>query len=366
MTISTGSAAEREWTRAAAVEQALRPRRGARRPPVKAWLQPALISLVVVAAFIACYVGLQRDPQPHRVPVAVTGPSLPGEIQQALGDAVEVHPAADAATARHALERHDVVAVLGTAAPGHLRLEIAGAAGMSTTSAVRTLVDAYARGAGAHATTADVVPLAEHDARGLVGFYVAFGVSLAGFVLGSNVLGLAGVMRLRHRFFLLIGASAAIGAVGALVVGPVLGAAPAPLVPLVFVLALLAVATAFTTKLLGAVLGPDRATGHHAVAADRRQRHERRGHRSRPAARRGPGGLRPAAARSGREGHRRSQLLQRLALGRPRDHPGCVGHRRRDPAEPASPPDATPSSRRLTDAPGPAPAVAGPGAGPSG
>ncbi|MFG2126130.1 hypothetical protein [Streptomyces sp. NPDC048710] len=256
MTISTGSAAEREWTRAAAVEQALRPRQGARRPPVKAWLQPALISLVVVAAFIACYVGLQRDPQPHRVPVAVTGPSLPGEIQQALGDAVEVHPAADAATARDALERHDVVAVLGTAAPGRLRLEIAGAAGVSTTSAVRTLVDAYARGAGAHATTADVVPLAEHDARGLVGFYVAFGVSLAGFVLGSNVVGLAGVMRLRHRFFLLIGASAAIGAVGAFVVGPVLGAAPAPLVPLVFVLALLAVATAFTTKLLGAVLGP--------------------------------------------------------------------------------------------------------------
>ncbi|MFH8776372.1 hypothetical protein [Streptomyces sp. NPDC017958] len=256
MTISTGSAAEREWTRPATVEQALRPRRGARRAPVKAWLQPALISLVVVAAFIACYVGLQRDPQPHRVPVAVTGPSLPGEIQQALGDAVEVHPAADAATARHALERHDVVAVLGTAAPGHLRLEIAGAAGVSTTSAVRTLVDAYARGVGAHVTTADVVPLAEHDARGLVGFYVAFGVSLAGFVLGSNVLGLAGVMRLRHRFFLLIGASAAIGAVGAFVVGPVLGAAPAPLVPLVFVLALLAVATAFTTKLLGAVLGP--------------------------------------------------------------------------------------------------------------
>jgi hypothetical protein len=223
---------------------------------VKAWLQPALISLVVVAAFIACYVGLQRDPQPHQVPIAVTGSSLPDEIQQALGDAVEVHPAADAGTARRALERHDVVAALGTAAPGHLKLEVAGAAGASTTSAVSALVDAYARGAGAHVTTADVVPLAKNDARGLVGFYLSFGVSLAGFVLGSNVLGLAGVMRLRHRFFLLIGTSVAIGAVGALVVGPVLGAAPAPLVPLILVLALLAVATAFTTKLLGALLGP--------------------------------------------------------------------------------------------------------------
>ncbi|MEV5802326.1 hypothetical protein [Streptomyces collinus] len=256
MTISTGSAAERERTRPAVVEQTLRPGQDARRPPVKAWLQPALVSLVVVAAFIACYVGLQRAPQPHQVPIAVTGSSLPGEIQQVLGDAVEVHPAADAATAHLALERHDVVAALGTAAPGHLKLEIAGAAGASTTSAVSTLVDAYARRTGAHVTTVDVPPLAKHDARGLVGFYLAFGVSLAGFVLGSNVLGLAGVMRLRHRFFLLIGTSAAIGAVGALVVGPVLGAAPAPLVPLIFVLALLAIATAFTTKLLGALLGP--------------------------------------------------------------------------------------------------------------
>jgi hypothetical protein len=256
MTRFTGSAAARERTRHAPAEQTPKPSRSAHRPPVKAWLQPALISLVVVAAFIACYVGLQRNPQPHQVPIAVTGGSLPGEIQQALGDTVEVHPAADAAAARHALERHDVVAALGAASPGHLHLDIAGAAGASTTSAVSHLVDAYARGAGAHVTTADVVPLAKHDARGLAGFYVAFGVSLAGFVLGSNVLGLAGIMRLRHRFFLLIGASVAIGTVGAIVVGPVLGAVPAPVVPLVFVLALLAAATAFTTKLLGVYLGP--------------------------------------------------------------------------------------------------------------
>src|SRR5687767_5079475 len=91
MTISTGPAAELERARPAAAEQTDEPGRTTRRPPVKAWLQPTLISLIVVAAFIACYVGLQRDPQPHQVPVAVTGPSLPGEIQQALGEAVEVH-----------------------------------------------------------------------------------------------------------------------------------------------------------------------------------------------------------------------------------------------------------------------------------
>ncbi|WP_406387431.1 hypothetical protein [Streptomyces sp. NBC_00887] len=209
-----------------------------------------------MAAFIACYVGLQRDPQPHQVPIAVTGPSLPGEVQEALGSAIEVHPAADATTARHALEHHDVVAVLSAETPDHLSLKFAGAAGTSTTSAVSDLVNAYAHGAGMHVAAEDVIPLAKHDARGLAGFYVAFGVSLAGFVLGSNVLGLAGVMRLRHRLLLLTGASVAIGIVGAILVGPVLGAAPAPLIPLMLILALLAASAAFTTTLLGTLLGP--------------------------------------------------------------------------------------------------------------
>ncbi|MFD7441704.1 hypothetical protein [Streptomyces sp. NPDC059909] len=256
MTTPTGSISVREQSPSAAAEPSSRLSQGDRRPPVRAWLQPTLIALIVVAAFIGCYVGLQRDPQPHQVPIAVTGPDLPGEIHQALGDAVEVQPAADAETARHALERHDVVAALSTDSTGRLHLQIAGAAGTSTTSAVNNLVSAYAHGAGKHVTTEDVVPLARFDARGLAGFYMAFGVTLAGFVLGSNALGLAGVLHLRHRFRLLAGASVAIGTVAAIIAGPVLEAVPAPLAPLILTLTLLAAAAAFTTKLLGTYIGP--------------------------------------------------------------------------------------------------------------
>ncbi|WP_189189548.1 hypothetical protein [Streptomyces albiflavescens] len=212
--------------------------------------------MIVVAAFIGCYVGLQRDPQPHQIPLAVSGPNLPSQIGQALGGTVDVQPAAGAEDARAALERHDVVAALSADGPGRLHLEIAGAVGTSTTSAVKNLVGAYATGAGEHVTTEDVVPLAHFDARGLAGFYMAFGVTLAGFVLGSNALGLTGLLRLRHRFWLLAGASAAIGTVAAIIAGPVLGAVPAPVVPLVCTLTLLAAAAAFTTKLLGTYLGP--------------------------------------------------------------------------------------------------------------
>lgn len=257
MTDPTGSAAlERERALPTASKTPSGSASGTRTPPVKAWLQPTVIALIVVAAFLASYIGLQRDPQPHQVPVAVTGPDLAGEIRQGLGDAVDVHPAADAAAARNALERHEVVAALIPTGTDQIRLEVAGAVGTSTTSAVQGLVDAYAQGAGMQVTTKDVVPLTHYDARGLAGFYMAFGVTLAGFVLGSNVLGLAGLMRLRQRFWLMVGASTAIGAVASAIAGPVLGAVPAPSAPLVLTLALLAAAAAFTTKLLGTYLGP--------------------------------------------------------------------------------------------------------------
>ncbi|MER5908363.1 hypothetical protein ABT150_51730 [Streptomyces mirabilis] len=251
-----GAASEREQIRSTVAEPSRPPYSVRPRPPVRVWLQPAVISLVVVAAFISCYVGLQRDPQPHRVPIAVAAPVPPGAIHEALGNTVEVHPAADADAARKAVEGHDAVAALSADGPDGLRLEIAGADGTSTTSAVKTLVGAYAHGAGKHVTTEDVVPLAHFDTRGLAGFYMAFGVTLAGFVLGSNALGLAGLLHLRHRFWLLTGASVAIGTLAAIIAGPTLGAVPAPVAPLVLTLTLLAAAAAFTTKLLGTYLGP--------------------------------------------------------------------------------------------------------------
>ncbi|MFI1458567.1 hypothetical protein [Streptomyces roseus] len=227
-----------------------------RRPPVRAWLQPAVIALVLAVAFIGCYIGLQCDPRPHHVPIAVSGKQLADRMRGALGDGVEVHPAADAASARRALERHEVSAALAEGPGGRLDLEVAGAYGPSTTSAVKSLVGAYAEGAGRQVTTRDVVPLTRYDARGLAGFYLAFGVTLAGFVLAQNTLGLAGLLRLRHRFWLLAAVSAAVGSVAAVLAGPVLGAVPAPVVPLAFTLTLLAAAAAFATKLLGTYLGP--------------------------------------------------------------------------------------------------------------
>lgn len=226
-----------------------------KRPPVRAWLQPALIGLVVVSAFISCYVGLQRDPKPHRLPVAVVGNELSGQLQRALGESIDVHPAPNAATADHDLEHRDVVAVLTAQGSSGLSLHVAGANGLSTTSAVENLVSAYAHGAGRTVRLSDAVPLAHYDSRGMAGFYVAFGVTLSGFVLAQSALGLAKLLHLRHRFALMAGFAVAAGTVAAVLAGPVLRAVPAPFLPLALALTLLAGAAAFATKLLGTYFG---------------------------------------------------------------------------------------------------------------
>ncbi|MFF3991188.1 hypothetical protein [Streptomyces sp. NPDC001601] len=228
-----------------------------RRRPVRVWLQPFLIGLVIVSAFVSCYIGLMRDPQPHRIPVAVTAPALADKVQQAMGDSLDVRAAHSTAEARDALRHRDVVAVLGSGPHGKgLELDVASANGLSTTTAVTKLATAYAHGAGRHLGVSDLVPLARYDARGLAGFYVSFGVTLSGFALAQNVVGLSGLLQLRHRFALMAAFAAASGLVAAAIAGPVLGAVPAPYLPLAFVLALLAAAAAFTTKMLATYVGP--------------------------------------------------------------------------------------------------------------
>ncbi|WP_327111277.1 hypothetical protein OG206_01375 [Streptomyces sp. NBC_01341] len=229
------------------------------RVPTRAWLQPGLIGLTILAAFIAAYIGLQRDPRPHDLPVSVAGGRLAQEVRRALGPSLHVIEVPTPAAGREALERREVVASLSLSSSGSsgaLHLDVAGANGQSTTGIVTGLVRAYAHGSDQRLTVDDVVPLVKYDARGLAGFYLSFGVTLAGFVVGQIVLGATSVLPLRHRFVLIAVFSAAAGILAAILAGPVFGAVPAPVIRLAIVLALLAAAAAFTTLALGAYMGP--------------------------------------------------------------------------------------------------------------
>ncbi|MFF4597817.1 carboxypeptidase-like regulatory domain-containing protein [Amycolatopsis sp. NPDC001319] len=218
------------------------------------WWQPLGISLLLVLVFIGLYVGFQRSPRPYQVPVAVAGTSLQAQFAGATGPAVAVVPVADQAAGDALLRHGDAVATL-TDQAGHLRLDVAGASGASTVSAAEKLVTAFAQHRGQPLAVTDVLPLSAFDSKGMSGFYVAFGVTLASFALAQNLLAAARRVRLRHRMAALVGFAALAGIVAAALAGPVLGALPAPFVPLALTLGLLSAATALATKALGTWFG---------------------------------------------------------------------------------------------------------------
>ncbi|WP_285113752.1 hypothetical protein [Leifsonia sp. fls2-241-R2A-40a] len=212
-------------------------------------------SLVIGAAFIAVYVGIQRDPQPLHLPVAVASEQLATAAQQGLGDKVTVTEVSSLEEGARMVRNGDAVAAVGLSSRSTLQVDYAGAKGLSESGAARALVHGLAAHAGLTVHEQDVVPLVKYDSRGLSAFYVVFGVTLASFVLAQGLTGAAGKVRLRHRLYAMGGFAVVIGVVAATIAGPVLGALNAPWIALAASLSLLSAAVAFTTKALGAWLG---------------------------------------------------------------------------------------------------------------
>ncbi|MET8364286.1 hypothetical protein ABZU53_12035 [Micromonospora sp. NPDC005194] len=222
----------------------------------RAWLSLVLTGLIIGTAFIAVYVGLQRGPEPRHLPIAVVGEQLATTAQAGFGDAVAVTPVTTVEDGSALVRDGDAVAVLGATSPGALTLDYAGASGFSESGAARQLAAGLARQAGATVQENDIVPLASYDSRGLSAFYVVFGVTLSSFVLAQGLTAATAKVRLRHRLYAMGGFAVAIGVIAATVAGPVYGSLTAPFPLLALSLILLSAASAFTTKALGAWLGP--------------------------------------------------------------------------------------------------------------
>jgi hypothetical protein len=95
-----------------------------------------------------------------------------------------------------------------------------------------------------------------YDSRGLSGFYVVFGVTLASFVLAQGLTAVTSRVRLRHRLAAMGGFAVVIGLISAAIAGPLYGSLPASFPVLALSLILLSAASAFATTALGAWLGP--------------------------------------------------------------------------------------------------------------
>jgi hypothetical protein len=225
---------------------------------VTAFVQPLGIGLLIALAFVLTYLTALHKPQPHHLPVGVVAPpEVVAQLQRSLSaqapDAVALRPAADAAAARHQVQHGQLVAAYLPGQGG--RLLVAGAQGTAVTQVVTGIFTGAAQGQGARLQADDVVPLSAEDPRGLSGFYVVFGVTLAGFIFGqtSHLYSKRLSPGRRLAQALLFGVLA--GLAGALVAGPLLGVLPGPFVALAGILVLLALATGLVTMSLTALLG---------------------------------------------------------------------------------------------------------------
>ena len=236
----------------------IEPRRQADKPVVtdhKAWIPLVVTGLIIGAAFIAVYVGLQRDPEPTQLPIAVVGEQLASRAQVGFGDTVAVTAVGSIEDGRVLVRHGDAIAVVGSTSPTVLEMDYAGAAGLSESGAAKALVTGLASKAGATVVQTDIVPLTRYDSRGLSAFYVVFGVTLSSFVLAQGLTAVTGKVRLRHRLYAMAGFAVAIGLTAATIAGPIYGSLTASFPALALSLILLSAATAFTTKALGAWLG---------------------------------------------------------------------------------------------------------------
>lgn len=221
----------------------------------KVWIALVLSGLIIGSAFIAIYVGLQRDPVPRDLPVAVAGVQLATAARAGLGDSVMVIEVPSLAAGDVLVRDGEAVAAVAPASAHTVQLDFAGARGLSESGAARQLVSGLATRAGFTVAETDIVPLGKYDSRGLSAFYVVFGVTLSSFVLAQGLTAVTGQVRLRDRLFAMGGFAVVIGVVAAAIAGPLYGSLTAPFPVLALSLALLSGASAFTTKALGAWLG---------------------------------------------------------------------------------------------------------------
>jgi hypothetical protein len=222
----------------------------------QAWIPLVITGLIIGAAFIAVYVGLQRDPVPNHLPVAAVGSRLATATQAGLGDTVTVTQVPTIEDGAAMVRNGDVVAVVEAASRTSLRVEYASASGFSESGAALKLASRLAARAGFKPDETDIVPLVRYDSRGLSGFYVVFGVTLASFVLAQGLTAVTSRVRLRHRIAAMGGFAVVIGLISAAIAGPLYGSLPASFPVLALSLILLSAASAFATTALGAWLGP--------------------------------------------------------------------------------------------------------------
>lgn len=227
-------------------------------------------TLLLSLGFIYSYAAAFHDPTPHGIPVQVSSTSANGEaavdrvvaqLNGLEGAPLEASAAGSADAVREAVRDGGASAglVIDPAGDSDV-LYVASGGGASVVTAVEQVVEGVAHAQGRTFTVIDLVPVAEGDARGLTGFYLAVGWVVGGYLVAS-LLAIAEGARAttrRHavvRLGFLVPYALLLGFGGASIVGPGLDVWTGHVLPLGLVGSLTVFAVAAATVGLQAVLG---------------------------------------------------------------------------------------------------------------
>lgn len=226
-----------------------------RRIAVRVLLTQSMLAAVVGLTFLMCYAGLQKDPQPHQLPVAVSDEQTAMVAQQLLGDRVAVRAVASAAAAEAAVLDREQVAGMALNRNRQLTLYVAGPNGLAENGAAEQMARAISQQERLGLQVVDVRPLLPFDPRGLASFYIALGGTVASFILAQAMFAVRMLIRVRTQLVTLSAFAIVTGLALALLSGPLLHVTPIPWLLLAPVLALLSVAVSFGTRALIAWFG---------------------------------------------------------------------------------------------------------------
>ncbi|MDH6228205.1 MULTISPECIES: DUF3533 domain-containing protein [Streptomyces] len=221
--------------------------------------------LVLGVLFIASYAGAFHAPKPRDIAFGVVAAQRGGPLAARLdalpGSPLDARPVASAEEARRQIADREIYGalVVDPGAPAG-RLLVASGGGAPVAEALEEVVVRAEARQGRQVRTVDVVPVRRGDARGLSSFYLVVGWCVGGYLCAA-ILAVgygarpANLRRAVIRLLALAVYSVLLGLLGAVVIGPVLGALPGSVAGLWWLGALVVFATGAITFAFQAALG---------------------------------------------------------------------------------------------------------------
>ncbi|MFD6199126.1 DUF3533 domain-containing protein [Mycobacteriaceae bacterium NPDC060252] len=182
------------------------------------------VALVLGCTFVIAYTLALGRPSLHQVPVAVMTPMSPQVTTAVAHLGIQPHEVPSVAAGIRQIDLQQAYGLIAPDGPDGVNLYLCSACGYPVASAI----EHYAATTGTAATTTDLHPLPSSDPLGLNTFYLVIGASLLGMVGTFQLHVNSGISQVRQWLVVLAVYAISVGGVLAALIGPALGALPAP------------------------------------------------------------------------------------------------------------------------------------------